>query len=111
MVKTIGLNEMVYTDLVKLSGRLTVAAGKPISLGMAVYIAVTTLENTLDNNPELKANIEKILRDTEIATPEQFDAAWDSIYHMIESTASSSRPANPQRQRSTRERSEEAWTS
>mgnify|MGYP000353686606 CR=1 FL=1 len=83
MAKTVSLNEFIYTKLAALSGEFTAKAGKPVSLGMTVAILLMCYETFMELYPGLRKNIEKILKESAIASPREFDKYWDDILKKI----------------------------
>jgi hypothetical protein len=82
LVKTVSLNEMVYAELVTLSGELTAISKKPISLSMATNWAVSSLRRLL-NSPGVREELEKRLKGIDFLTPKEFDKIGDMTYQVI----------------------------
>ena len=75
-MKTVNLPEAVYADLVSVSKELTVMAGKPISLGMAVYLLTTVYRAHLREACARDA-FRQNLACSKIMSPEEFDRTCD----------------------------------
>jgi hypothetical protein len=75
-MKTVNLPETVYSDLVSVSNELAAMAGKPISMGMAVYLLTTVYRAHL-REPCARDAFRQTLASSEIMSPEEFDRTWD----------------------------------
>ena len=76
------LNDLTYSELAVLAGRLSMIAKKPISLGMTIAFA-TEVFNRLLNLPGVEEYVEKRFSEISILTPEEFDLQWDRIFKVI----------------------------
>ena len=81
MAKTVSLNEYTYSAVAAMSGKLTAMAKKPISLGMAIHMAVIMFDEQLSIEKVNKFFMEKIL--PEVGKPEDFDKYWDEMYKIL----------------------------
>ncbi len=75
-MKTVNLPGAVYADLVSVSKELTSMAGKPISLGMAVYLLTTVYRAHLREACARDA-FHQTLASSKIMSPAEFDRTWD----------------------------------
>jgi hypothetical protein len=83
MAKTVSINDYTYSKLAVLAGRFSIMAEKPISLGMTIDMALDWVENIL-KLPGMEENLKKQFSESEsIATPEEFEAAWDEFFQSI----------------------------
>jgi hypothetical protein len=78
----VSLNDLTYSELAVLAGRLSMIAKKPISLGMAVAIS-TEIFNVVLNTPGVEEFLEKKFSEGRIMTPEEFDIHWDEFFKVI----------------------------
>jgi hypothetical protein len=76
MVKTLNLPDLVYSDLVAVSGELTYMAKKPVSLGMAISI-LTAVYRAHVSEPCARDALRQRLACAEIMSPKEFDNAWE----------------------------------
>lgn len=84
MTKTVSLNDLTYSELAVLAGRLSMIAKKPISLGMTVAITTDVFERLL-RFPVVEEVIEKTFSkvSAKMLTPEEFDVHWDEFFKKI----------------------------
>lgn len=80
MVKTVSLPDAVYDDLVSVSKELESMAGKPISLGMAVYLLTAVYRSYL-SEPCARDGFRQRLANANIMSPEEFDSACEIPEH------------------------------
>lgn len=75
---------MTYSELAVLSGRLSMIAKKPVSLGMTVSFATYVFDKLL-NIPSVEEQVEKKFSEvsTRMLTPEEFDIHWDEFFKVI----------------------------
>ena len=84
MTKTVSLNDMTYSQLAVLAGRLSMIAKRPISLGMTVAAATSVFDSLL-RFPIVEELLEKKFSEipTGIMAPEEFDLRWDQFFKVI----------------------------
>ena len=82
MTKTVSLPDMIYADLVSVSGDLTSMAKKPFSLGMTVFL-LTRLFQGFKAQPYFRSGLRKMLSELPIASPEEFDKMWNEYSQQI----------------------------
>lgn len=83
MTKTVSLPDMIYADLVSVSGDLTSAARKPFSLGMTVAFLTSFFRGLSKSVPGFEKDLQKRLRTMDILSPEEFDEMWDELSRRI----------------------------
>lgn len=78
------LNDLTYSQLAVLAGRLSILAKKPISLGMTIAIATNVFGNMLHYSYVEKL-VEKAFSElsANMLTPEEFDAHLDEFFKKI----------------------------
>lgn len=78
------LNDLTYSQLAVLAGRLSMMAKKPISLGMAVSISTEIFDVVL-NIPGVEEELKKKFSEisTKILSPEEFNIHWDEFFKLI----------------------------
>jgi len=81
MAKTVSLNEFTYGKLVGVSGKLTIMAKKPVSLGLTVDLALTVFETIMLEEPKRRELLEKSLKD--LVSIGDFDKLYDAFYKLI----------------------------
>lgn len=84
MTKTVSLNDYTYSELAVLSGKLSMIAKRPISLGMTISLAATVFDEVL-KIPGIEQLLEKKFSETsaKMLTPEEFDIHWDKFFKVI----------------------------
>lgn len=82
MTKTVSLPDVIYADLVSVSGDLTSAARKPVSLGMTVAF-LTSFFKGLYSVPGFQKRMKKELREIDILSPQEFEKVWDALSDQI----------------------------
>lgn len=84
MTKTVSLNDLTYSELAVLAGRLSMMAKKPISLGMTIAIVTVVFEKLL-SFPGVEERWGKMLSEVsaKMLTPEEFDIHWDEFFKVI----------------------------
>lgn len=80
MAKTVSLNEYTYSSVAVLAGKLTVLAGKPISMGMAIQMAVNLLD-FFATMPQMESVFKEML--SKVISPEEFEEQMETFYKMI----------------------------
>ena len=75
-VKAVNLPEAVYADLVSVQKDLASMAGKPMSLGMAVFLLTAVYRAHL-REPCARDAFRQRLSSSGIMSPEEFEKAWD----------------------------------
>ena len=78
------LNDFTYSELAVFAGKLSMMAKKPISLGMAISLAVVMSENFL-KLPGMEEGVKQKLSEASpnIFTPEEFDSYFDGLFKEI----------------------------
>ena len=76
MSKTLALPDVVYSDLVSVSGELTFMARKPVSVGMAISILVAVYRAHV-SEPCARDALRQKLANAEMMSPEEFERVWD----------------------------------
>jgi len=80
MAKTVSLNEYTYSSVAVLAGKLTVIAGKPISMGMAIQLAASMLD-FIATMPQSVPALKRIV--SESVSPEEFEEQMEEFYKTI----------------------------
>jgi len=78
MTKTVSLPDVIYADLVSVSGDLTSLARKPFSLGMTIA-CLTSIYNVIKTFPGFQEGLKKKFDQVGILSPEEFDRVWDEL--------------------------------
>jgi len=76
MSKTLSLPDVVYEDVNTISKELTSMAGKPISLGMTVYLLTEVYRAHL-HEPCARDLFRHKLASSDIMSPEEFEQYWN----------------------------------
>lgn len=77
MAKTVSLPDVIYSDLVSVSGELTSMARRPVSPAMAISI-LTAVYHAHVSEPCARDALRQRLSTAEIMPPEEFEKVWDS---------------------------------
>ena len=80
MTKTVSLNEYAYSVVAVLAGKLTILAGKPISMGMAIHMA-TFLLDYIVTIPQMQQKFKEILSTAQ--SPEDYEVWMEGFYKSI----------------------------
>lgn len=78
------LNDLTYSELAVLAGRLSMMAKRPISLGMTITLTTIIFEKLL-TIPALEEQWKKMFSKISptMLTPQEFDKHWDELYEVI----------------------------
>lgn len=78
------LNDLTYSELAVLAGKLSMMAKKPISLGMTIAFATAVFDKLL-SFPSLEEYVEKKFSELSatMLTHEEFDTHWDEFFKVI----------------------------
>jgi len=83
MAKTISVDELTYSNVVSVVGKLMTIAGKPISLGYAINMGIQAMDLVLSRlEPEQTAQLKEYLRNLPSSPAEQ-DKAREEIFRAI----------------------------
>ena len=81
MAKTVSLNELTYSTVAVLAGKLTILGGRPISMGMTIYLSAAVLDSMMAKIPELEKSFKEVV--SQAISPEEFESKMESIYKSI----------------------------
>lgn len=82
MAKTISVDELTYSNVVSVAGKLMMKVGKPISLGYTVRFAVSALDEILDYiPPEGIERLKQMLKD--ISSAAQLDQLLEEEFKKL----------------------------
>ena len=79
MTKTVSLPEMIYAELVTVSGELTAITRKPVSLGMADYL-LTSFYRGMMQSTKVRKSYVRFLEKMPLGSPEEFEETWNKYW-------------------------------
>jgi hypothetical protein len=84
LTKTVSLNDLTYSEVAVLAGRLSMLAKKPMSLGMTIAFTTKVFQAYLEI-PGVAKQLEKKFSEISAAmlSPEEFDSHWDAFFKAI----------------------------
>ena len=82
MAKTISVDELTYSNVVSMAGKLMMYTGKPVSLGFTILLSVISFDMKLSRmNPQQIEILKETLKN--ISSPSQLDQALEEEFRKL----------------------------